>query len=103
MLGYKELTTRQIELMYGKLPVYANLQYPKTTRVLEGTSPHWVLLDRLDVLKIPVICHIVDLIVKGKILEKSYLKFAFDLIEVQAIQTNNPPAFPPELRKLSRE
>ena len=42
---------------------------------------HWILIGLFDSLKVPLICHVIDLIQKGKVIGKSYLDFAFDLLE----------------------
>jgi hypothetical protein len=48
---------------------------------LEGSGPYWAMNGLLEACNVPVICHIVDLILKG-VVNKTIKEFAFDLNEV---------------------
>jgi hypothetical protein len=74
MLGYKRLQPREIKAIYGDPPVFSNLTFPVAASDYNHTkSPHIVFLSFFEVCKIPIICHIVDLMKSGSISKRPYV------------------------------
>jgi hypothetical protein len=80
--GYETLKPEKIKELYGEPPVFKNLKWPNSNNGMKEESAYWTLMGFIDCCKIPLICHIVDQIKKGKVKGKSYLQFAFDLGEI---------------------
>ena len=58
--------------------MFGNFRYPIKLKKLEGSGPYWVMNGLIEACNVPVICHIVDLILKG-VVTKTIKEFAFDL------------------------
>jgi hypothetical protein len=71
--GFKKIELAELKTMYGDPPRFKNLCYPKQNRLMEPASEaHWVMTGFFDCLKVPIICHVIDLMMRGEIKNKSY-------------------------------
>ena len=87
LLGFRPLTEKEIEKMYGNPPEYKHLDYPKKTRQLENEKgAHMIFIGYNESYKVLIVSQVIDLMKKGKIKNKTYLQFAFDLNEVACSQ-----------------
>jgi hypothetical protein len=84
ILGYETLSREKIEEIYGFPPIFKNLKWPQTNKLLlrefnQGNT--WTFMGYFEACYVPVVCHIVHLIKEG-VVKKTFAELAFDLSEV---------------------
>ena len=81
LFGFDKLTQEQIKSKYGNPPIFTALKWPESNKQVENVEgAHMTMMGYFESCKIPVICHIVQLLRKGVIKDKSYQQFAYDLL-----------------------
>ena len=79
--AWQSLGNAQIKEMYGFPAIFKSCKWPQTGMVIEyEDEAHITLSGFFECAKIPVICHITDLIRDKVIKDKDYYEFAFDLL-----------------------
>jgi hypothetical protein len=55
--GYKSLSEEEIHEIYGRPPIFKNLKWPETNKVLEGEKGnHWTMMGIFDRCKLAAVC-----------------------------------------------
>jgi hypothetical protein len=63
LFGFEQLSQSQIIEIYGNPPVFSALQWPQTNRMMDREEgAHWCFVGHTEACKVPVVCHVVDLI-----------------------------------------
>ena len=73
LLGFEKLSAKRLCRMYGDPPVFRNLLWPDTPKLLDSEDKaHWTFINYEECCRIPVVCQVVQLMRDGIIRGKTY-------------------------------
>ena len=79
MKGFRVLSTKEIESIYGSPPIYKQYVWPNTSNITDKKGGYWVFLTFFDTPKVALVLSAINLKERGLLNHKTYYDIACDI------------------------